>query len=395
MIKILEGLQKDKKVIFDLIQKNGPISKHNIQLIANMKLTTLNRIINDLLDKELIEHDSMGESTGGRKPILYNVNSSKFYIIGIDISRTYTQIVITNLRMQILKEKRFLMEEQYSSNKTIEQIVQVTDDLLKELMINIEQICGIGVSAVGPLDREKGTLLDPINFENGNWSNLPIKHELQNIFNIPVTIDNGANSAVLAEYYYGSGKGLQNMAYINCGVGIRTGVITSSRIIRSMNDREDAFGHMVIDIEGRACYCGNHGCVECYSSIPSIVEDFKGELRSGNASIIDKNINGITYADVFEAVNKGDATAEAVITDSAIVFGTALSNYINLLSPELIVLSGPLLYNSSTFYKIAVQTALKKINTRNTSIKFSKGGYFKECAMAVGAAAMMIEASLH
>lgn len=395
MIKILEGLQKDRKVIFDLIQKNGPLSKHDIQLITNMKLTTLSRIINDLLDKELIDHDSIGESTGGRKPVLYNVNSSKFYIVGIDISRTYTQIVITNLRMQILKEKRFLMQEQYLDNKTIEQIVEITDNLLKELMISREQICGIGVSVVGPLDREKGTLLEPINFEGENWGNISIKHELQNIFSVPVTIDNGANSAVLAEYCFGSGKGLQNMAYINCGVGIRTGVITSGIIIRSMNDSEDAFGHMVIDIEGRSCYCGNYGCVECYASIPSIVNDFKTELKSDKTSIVDKNIRNISFIDIFEAANKGDTTAKAVLTDSAIVFGTALANYINLLNPELIVLSGPLIYSSDIFYNIAVQTALKKINTRNINMKFSKGGYFKEYAMAVGAAAMVVENSLH
>jgi predicted NBD/HSP70 family sugar kinase len=395
MIKILKELQQERKEIFNLIQKKGQLSKQSIQLLTSLKLTTLNRIINDLLSKELIVEDSIGESTGGRKPTLYNVNSTKFYIIGIDISRTYTQIVVTNLRMQILKESRFLMEETYSSKQILEHITEITNSLLHELMINRDQILGIGVSAVGPLDREKGVLLNPINFEGENWSNISIKEELENIFNLPVTIDNGANSAVVAEYFYGSGKGLDNIVYINCGVGIRTGVITSGRIIRSINDREDAFGHMIIDIEGKSCYCGNYGCVESYASIPSIVKDFKEELKIGNVSLINKSIDKITYLDVFDAADKGDTAAKAVMTDSALVFGTALANYINLLNPQLIILSGPTVYKSEIFYKVVAETALKKINLRGANIKFSKGGCFKEFAMAIGAAAMVLETSVH
>lgn len=394
MIKTFEELKQDRKEIFNLIQKKGPLSKQGIQQLTNLKLTTLNRIINDLLSSELIVEEALGESTGGRKPTLYNVNSTNFYIIGIDISRTYTQIVVTNLRMQILKENRFFMEEKYSPRQVLEYITDITGRLLSELKINKQQILGIGVSAVGPLDRDTGILLNSINFEGDNWRNISIKKELVNLFKLPVIIDNGANSAVLAEYFYGSGKSLENIAYINCGVGIRTGVITSGRIVRSINDRDDAFGHMIIDIDGKACYCGNYGCVESYASIPSIVNDYKGKLERGNVSLINKRLDEITYLDVFDEADKGDAYAKGVMLDSALVFGSALTNYINLLNPQLIILSGPTVYKSEIFYKVSTETALKKINSASTNIKFSKGGCFKEYAMAVGAAAMIVEASI-
>ncbi|MFL0246858.1 ROK family protein [Candidatus Clostridium stratigraminis] len=395
MTKVLENLLYDRKKIFNIIQKNGPLSKQGIQLLANFKLTTLNRIINDLLSKELIIEDSFGESTGGRKPILYNVNSTKFYILGIDISRTYTQVVITNLRMQILKENRFFADEGYSSKKILHHIVEVIDKLFNELSISKEQVLGIGISLVGPLDREKGIMLIPINFNAENWNEISFKKELEDIYKLPLTIDNGANAAVLAEYYYGSGKGFDNIAYINCGVGIRTGTITSGRIIRTINDREDAFGHMVIDIDGKRCYCGNKGCVESYASIPSIVKEFKGELIRGKLSLLNKSLEEITYLDVFNACSHGDTTSKEVIANAALVFGTALSNYINLLNPQLIILSGPIINNSEFYYMISTETALKKVNSKNASVKFSKGGFFKEYAMAVGAAALVVENSLN
>jgi predicted NBD/HSP70 family sugar kinase len=394
MLKLIKDLQIDRKQVFDTIQKQGPISKGNIQLRTNLKLTTLNRVINELEVKKLILDYTTGESTGGRKPKLYDVNYSGFYVVGIDISRTYTQIVLTNLKMMLLKEKRFAMDEGYSAEKTLDKIIYTIYSFINELKIDKEQIVGLGIGTVGPLDRKKGKLLNPINFPGDNWNSISIKEYLKNKLEIPIIIDNGANTAALGEYFYGEGKGYDNIAYINCGIGIRTGVITSGKIIRAINDREDAFGHMVIDIDGEPCYCGNYGCVESYSSIYSIVKKFKDELKKERITFVKKDIREINFLDIFIAADEGDIVARDVVTNSALLFGAAIANYINLLNPQLIILSGPSIYNSHLFYKISTETALKRINNANTNIRFSKGGYFKENAIALGAASMVVETCL-
>jgi predicted NBD/HSP70 family sugar kinase len=151
---------------------------------------------------------------------------------------------------------------------------------------------------------------------------------------------------------------------------------------------------MVIDIDGELCYCGNYGCVESYSSINSIVKKFKSELKKGKTTSIKKNIEEINFEDIFLAAGEGDIVARDVVTNSALVFGVCLANYINLLNPQLIILSGPSIYNSQLFYEVCAETAVTRINAINTNIKFSKGGYFKENAMALGAAAMVMETCL-
>jgi predicted NBD/HSP70 family sugar kinase len=87
-------------------------------------------------------------------------------------------------------------------------------------------------------------------------------------------IDNGANTTILAEYNFGAGKGYQNIAYFNCSTGIRTGAISAGTIVRTINDAEDAFGHMVIKVDGEPCSCGNYGCIDCYSSIYAIIQKY-------------------------------------------------------------------------------------------------------------------------
>jgi predicted NBD/HSP70 family sugar kinase len=240
------------------------------------------------------------------------------------------------------------------------------------------------------LDRRKGVVLNPDNFKAKGWEDVPLKYIFEERYGIPVVIDNGANAAVLAETYYGLGKGVKNVIYINCGIGIRTGVISSDVFVRNINDADDAFAHMTVDVNGRECSCGNVGCIESYTSIYSITQVFT-ELSNKKVSY-SEDIEQFSYMDICKAAESGDSIAKKVIEDSAAIMGNGLVNLIQLLNPGIIILSGPLVKHSNLFYQISTATAYKKISKiTKDKIAFNKGGYFKEDAISVGAAAMLLE----
>jgi predicted HTH transcriptional regulator len=83
--KGFESLNDRCKYIFSIIQENGPMTKNELINMTKFKSTTLNRNLKILLDEKIIIESNIGQSTGGRKPSLYNVNKDGFYIIGIDI----------------------------------------------------------------------------------------------------------------------------------------------------------------------------------------------------------------------------------------------------------------------------------------------------------------------
>ena len=219
-MKLLEAYKSFKllndrgKYIFDIVQKKGPITKSELIDITKIKLTTLNRDIQILIDKKIIVETDMGKSTGGRKPSLYDVNPSGFYIIGIDISRTYTQIVITNLKLKIIEEE--LLNHEYKIENINEIIPNSLKNLCMKLQIEKSAIVGIGMGIVG------------------GFNTKPLYETLHNELDVPIFIDNGANTAVIGEYFFGIGKDKKNIAYVNCGVGIRTGII-SVRCFNSHN----------------------------------------------------------------------------------------------------------------------------------------------------------------
>ncbi|SHH80914.1 ROK family protein [Clostridium grantii] len=384
-------LNADSKRILDIIIKSGATTKNEILKITKMKLTTLNRFLEPLEEFDLIEQIGVGESSGGRKPTLYGIKEDSFYIFGIDISRTYTQIILVNMKMNIICKERFIMDESTSPEITIQKLTEVISKTLNDFDIPHNKILGLGIGTVGPIDREKGIIKNPVNFESIGWLNVPIKSMFEENFDFPVFIDNGSNTAVLAEYILGVGKGMNNIAYFNCGIGIRTGTITSGVIIRSINDGEDAFGHMVIDVDGDLCSCGNYGCIECYSSIKAVTRKFTAEVKKGRITKIHKALHEINYKDITKAAEEKDSLSKEIIIGAASIMGAGLVNYINLLNPNIIILSGPLIKSSSLFYDTCVKVANSKNFLRgNSQVFFNKEGSFGEDAISIGAAVMVI-----
>ncbi len=385
---IFSGMPLESKKLLSLILHDQPLTKSALSELSGLKLTSLSRMMQPLEELKLITGSEIGESTGGRKPVLYDIDSRKYYIIGIDISRTYTQIVLTNLKLQPVKKYRFEMNIESTPKLTLSIILSWIREVQERITKQNGSIIGMGVGTVGPLDRNSGVVLNPENFEAPGWENIHLKSIFEKRLEIPVVIDNGANAAVLAETCYGIGKGIKNVIYINCGIGIRTGLISSGVFVRNINDSEDAFAHMIIDVNGEKCSCGNRGCIETYSSIYSLTEKYK-ELKKITADQL-QDIH--SYIDICKAAENSDSSARKVILEGAGILGVGLANLIKLLNPGIVILSGPLIKHSRLFYEKCTETALEIIRTQGEGkLFFSNGGYFNENAISIGAAALVME----
>lgn len=383
-------LNENSKLLLSIIQKNGPITKNKLLDLSKMTLSTLQRAIKLLIENKIVSESAIGESTGGRRPSLYDINPNGFYVIGVDMSRSYTRLVITNFNLSEVKKE--IMLPVLPPLEMINLISESINKILKDLSIDKLSILGIGIGTIGPLDREKGVILNTRNLSTKEWINFPIRDSIEKELRVPTFIDNGANSAVLGEYLFRTDKEIKSIAYFNCGIGIRTGIVSCGNLIRTATDTEDSFGHMIIDMDGELCSCGNYGCVEAYSSILKITESFISKVKMGRKLNSSKLLEEISYIDICSMAEMGDELAKEVITNSATIFGLALSNYLNLLNPEMAILSGPLINHSNMFYEIAISVAGKKHYTKDRNkVAFSKGGKFKENSMALGSAAMVIE----
>ena len=186
---------------------------------------------------------------------------------------------------------------------------------------------------------------------------------------------------MLAEYLFGIGKNKQSVAYIHCGIGIRSAVIKDGLIIRTMNDQEDAFGNMIMLLQESEC----KGSIESVSALGAVIHAIAAELKLGSDGLNEEN-----YKAVLENMSKQNEAVQKIIHEKAGFFGIGLSNFARLLAPDVIILSGPLMMNLEEYYRECIDAFYRNYHFAD-SILFSKGGAFQEDTISIGAAAMVID----
>lgn len=380
------------KHLYRLIHKTGPVDKNTLMNLTEYRSATCARLIEELLQAGLIYESGLGKSSGGRKPSMYTINPTIFYLIGVDISRSYTRVLLLDLNLNILDSAKLEMTWQSTADYTLRFIIDNIEQMLTKHDVQHEQLLGIGIGAVGPLDREKGIILTPKLYISDGWENVNIVKSLKQRFNTLVLLDNGANLAALGEYQSHYLKEVNNLIYTLSGIGIRCGIISNGEVIRGKVDVEGSFGHIPVDIHGRRCWCGSFGCLETYSSLPAVRKEIIDRIKRGKKSIIQHmvdNLDNVQFDHILNALGENDALCEDVIRDAAFYYGIALTTLTYSLYPDVVVIGGALGSNQ-TFYEVASETALQRIrHYSDYPVQFVKASSNYN-SIAIGAGSMVL-----
>jgi glucokinase len=167
---------------------------------------------------------------------------------------------------------------------------------------------------------------------------------MRRLFAVPVSIDNDANAAALAEARWGAGRGYRNVFYAGVGTGIGTGIVFDGKIYHGRTGAAAEGGHVGIDIHGPVCGCGKRGCIEMIASGPAIARRAREALEGGGKSalrdLVNNDVSQITGHTVGEAADAGDGVARKIMQDTLDALAYWLGNIIDLIEPDVIVIGG-------------------------------------------------------
>ncbi|MEK4438953.1 ROK family protein [Paenibacillus sp. FSL K6-2862] len=352
-----------KKQIYDRIAYLGVVSKADLIKHFSIASSSMTRLLEDMLEQKLILISGHGTSTGGRKPILFQTNPHYRYLLGLEISRISSSLGLFDMHLNQLSVVKWEMDRQLSPERLVEFVLTETKKMLHRHQISHKQILGLGIGAVGPLDTKKGIILHPEYFPSYSWSNVPICAMLEKELNIPTKLDNGANTALLAEHWALRKETCEHMLYVHAGVNIRSSIMSGGQILRGVADTEGAIGQMIIQLGGRKLKDkGNYGSLEAYVSVPSLVERVQSQLKIGR----DSTLSGfppesINFTSLVIALKQNDTLVREVFLETASYLGVGLANLINTVHPEYVIISGAIVNADSVVYDTAIQVARKNI----------------------------------
>jgi len=164
------------------------------------------------------------------------------------------------------------------------------------------------------------------------WNNLQLKKRLKNALNVPIHIDNDANTATWGEFKAGRGQGLEHFVLLTLGTGLGSGIIFNKQLKRGFSGFGIGFGHMIIQPQGRFCNCGQQGCLEAYVSGNGLQKTF--QLKGG-----DLTQKG---PDIFKLASQGDSRAKDSIQEMLFSLSLGLSNILNTIAPQKVFIGGGL-----------------------------------------------------
>lgn len=363
---------------FSYILHNQNSTRSDLCKSLNVGPATVGKYTDELLSCSMIKEVGFSESSGGRRPIVYSVNDSDLFILCINISTIYCEVAISDFKLNLHSIRHFKIQKNDDPEYVILKIIDSYNAMVQEMDISFESVIGAGVILFGAMKDKHGSIYKPIiQYMDSKWYDFPILDRLKSVFSFPVIAEKGITATASLEYNYGMGKSCKSMLYILCAMNIRSAFVVDGKVRGNSPFYEDAFGHMVVDFDGPVCQCGQYGCLNCFSSIPSIVESFKNRVKVGQPTNATDDIENVSIEDICKAATDGDGCAISVITEKARILGIALANYINVTTPELVLLSGLLIELSPLYFDVAVSSAKEHLKkTGFTDVEFRKEGSF-------------------
>lgn len=317
----------------------GGISRAELARQTDLSRAALSTIVGDLENMGLVLESDPGLTTGGRRPILLEINPQQGCVAGIDIGATHVGMVIADFSGHVMQESEYPFSIIEGPIACIPEVDSLFRSFLAQAGIQLHQIRAIGVGVPGPVIVEAGAVGAPPIMPG--WDGYPIRKSLDHLWGLPVFLGNDAEFGALGEWAAGAGRGTQNLVYIKVGSGVGAGLFLDGNIYRGTTGCAGEIGHLTIMDSGPICTCGNRGCLEAVAGGWAIARQAREAVKSGKRTQLSSLVlEKITARDVATTARLGDLVAQQIVTEAGAHLGTAVASLVNLVNPSMVVVGG-------------------------------------------------------
>jgi len=387
-----------RAVLLSLLH-NDRISRVQLADVTMLSTTTITNVISELVDQGIVIESEDDEKENGKRSVgrprtaLKLIPDARF-AVGVHIGIGLIRVAVTDLQAQIVHNNF----ADYSIESPHEEILSSVGDLIEKTIadsaVNRKKIIGIGFGASGLVDFQSGVnVLAP----TLGWREVPIRDWLSERIHLPVCVDNNVRAMTLGESLFGLGRGVTSLALVYGRVGVGSGIVVNGEVFRGSAAGAGEIGHTIMLPEGgEVCRCGKRGCLETLVSEHVIIKQAEALAKENPNSILANNLknpNGDKPIDrIFAAAREGDRATREMIEHCAYYLGIALTNLVNVLNPELILLAGMFAQGEDLFLPVVQKTVREqafaglgeRVRVQSTSFGWRAG--------VIGAAALALNA---
>ncbi len=281
------------------------------------------------MDKEITVSKTHGRAKGERR------------YLGIDVGGTKVLAALVGESGMIVAGERCRTPRDGGPDPIIAAIETAIDDVLTGTGTDVADLTAIGIAIPGVVDPDEGRVVVTPNM---GLTGVAIGPHLSKRYDAPIAVGNDGNFGALGEQWLGSGRGAKSVLSICVGTGIGCGIVHGGELWRGAREAAGEIGHIVMEIGGPRCGCGNHGCFEALAGRTAVERDLRDAIEKGRTSILSELAEGdlsvIRSGMIRRALEAGDELVVEVMRRASEIIGYACLTVRHLIDPEVIVLGG-------------------------------------------------------
>ncbi len=311
-----------RALILGTVRLKAPITRVELASETGLTAAAVSQLVAGLIRDGFVEESQRRAPKRGQPPIELVIRSGAACMLGLHLEHSLLTAVLVDLDGTVLGETN-RNHDAPEPHDVLHHAARMCRELLEEAG-SPENVLGVGLGSVGPLELGAGTVNSPPFFPD-SWRQIPLRQRLADTLGLSVFLDNNATAAATGEYWYGDGRCYPNFLFVHVGVGLGGGLFLDGRVFRGSTFNAGEIGHMIVGAERpETPFCGTRGNLESYASMFALRYDLGDE----------------TYRNLERAYAEHDAALLGWLERAAQFFAQAVVSVDNLLDLDAVVFGG-------------------------------------------------------
>ncbi|MCO6436103.1 MAG: ROK family protein [Phycisphaerae bacterium] len=271
------------------------------------------------------------------------MNEKQLLAVGLDLGGTNIKAGLVDHKGAIIQRLDRPSDAARGPEAVIKDLITAARTIVESAPDGWNQVAGVGIGSPGPLSPRKGRIAKMANLPG--WNDVPLRDRIADALGCDVHLDNDANLAAFGEYWVHRDRHPEDMVLLTLGTGVGVGAIIEGRVLHGHFENAAELGHMIVQVNGLPCPCGQRGCLEQYASASALGRRARQALVDGEASSLRERLDHgqeIAAEHVERAAKDGDGLACRLWDEACLNLAVAVINIQHGYNPARVVLGGGL-----------------------------------------------------
>ena len=300
--------------VLERVHRGGPLSRAQLTADTGLNRSTIGALVAELEQLGLVVAGEPDPTNRVGRPSPAVAVATGPAVIAVNPELDAITVALVGLGARVERVVRFEVDHAVTPDEAVGQIARLVAELRADA--GPRRVRGIGLAVPGLVRAGDGLVRWAPHL---GWTDIPLPKLVTEATGLPALAANDASLGALAEHLFGAGRGVDELVYLNGGAsGIGGGVIAGGRALGGVGGYAGEFGQNRPGVSGT-------------------LEDQVSRARLlavlGIASADEPTLEAALLASRSPAVL-------AELDRQRQVLATALSNAVNVLNPELLVLGG-------------------------------------------------------